>query len=605
MTVSVNTAQSAVPPAFSARQLRYIPPLLRLVWSVSPGSTFVLGLLSIGGGVLAAAEVHVLRRLVETAQLVAAGKTALAMGLLWGGALAVAGLLEVVADEARSYLGGAHQERLRRTVEERCFRQAAALPLEALEVPEHYDRLRRARQGTEQRLFSTMDFFWRNVADAATLASLLAYLGQFHWALPILLAAGTTPAVVAHVRQHHRNYVHERRRSPAMRRYFMYLELLTGREAAAELRLFGLGTWFAGRAERLWRQVGGEQLRLAAGQARTNLLAGAGNGLTYLLAIGLSVWLLAGGRAGLGAYAALFFAVERFQERYRILGIGVAAVFRDLWYVGDFFEFLQLPRPVPSRHNLRAQLAAGITFEHVTFTYPGSATPVLVDLCLDIAPGERIALVGENGAGKSTFVRLLLGLYRPTAGRILIDGVDLADVDPGEWYRRCGAVFQSFQRYQTTVRDNVAIGWIEGNTPDTLEEACRRSGADAVAATLPDGLDTALGREFHDGLDLSVGQWQRLAVARAYLRPAEILVLDEPASALDAKAEADVYAHFARMAAGRTVVLVSHRLGSCRIASRVLVLRDGHFVEDGTHAALIERGGEYADLYRRQAAWYR
>ena len=199
-----------------------------------------------------------------------------------------------------------------------------------------------------------------------------------------------------------------------------------------------------------------------------------------------------------------------------------------------------------------------------------------------------------------------MGLYQPTAGRILVDGVELRDMAPADWYRRFGTVFQDFQRYQSSVRDNITVGWVDGAGDEAaLQAAVGRSGADEVAKTLPQGLDTLLGREFHEGQELSVGQWQKLAIARAYFRPAEILILDEPASALDAQAEAAVYEHFARMAAERTVVLISHRLGSCRIADRVLVLQAGQLIEAGTHDELLARGGAYAELYRLQAAWYR
>ena len=225
---------------------------------------------------------------------------------------------------------------------------------------------------------------------------------------------------------------------------------------------------------------------------------------------------------------------------------------------------------------------------------------------MSIQPGERIALVGENGAGKTTFVKLLMGLYRPTSGRILVDGVDLADIAPADWYRKFGTVFQSFLRYQTTVEENITFGWLEGaDDKEHLESVLVRSGADEVAAALPLGLDTPLGKEFHEGAEMSVGQWQKLAIARAYFRPAEILILDEPASALDAKAEAAVYAHFADMAQERTAVLISHRLASCQIADRILVLREGRLVEQGSHAALLSAEGEYAELYRLQAASYR
>jgi ATP-binding cassette, subfamily B, bacterial len=277
----------------------------------------------------------------------------------------------------------------------------------------------------------------------------------------------------------------------------------------------------------------------------------------------------------------------------------------DLRYVQDFFDLVDGPEGGTVGTRPAGPIKESIVFDDVSFTYPGRAEPALEHLSVTIMPGERIALVGENGAGKSTFVKLLLGLYRPTSGRILVDGVDLREIAPADWHRRLGAVFQEFARYQTTIRDNIGFGWID--KPDDaalVEAAAARSGALELAAAWPQGLDTPLGHEFHDGADLSLGQWQKLAIARAYLRPAELLILDEPASALDAGAEAEVYAQFAAMARERTVVMISHRLGSCRIADRILVLEHGRLVEAGTHAALLAAGGAYAALYRMQAAWY-
>jgi ATP-binding cassette subfamily B protein len=321
----------------------------------------------------------------------------------------------------------------------------------------------------------------------------------------------------------------------------------------------------------------------------------------------VSVALLFAGRASVGAYAALFSAVESFQFGYQRLLWETFLVYEDLRYVEDFFDFVDQPAPpLDSGARLPSPLRQGIVFEDVSFAYPGATQPALASVSFTIRPGERIALVGENGAGKSTLVKLLMGLYRPSSGRILIDGADLRDLALDGWYARLGAVFQQFNRYQATVRENVAFGWIAAlDDVAQIEVAMHRSGADAVAAALPAGINTPLGKEFWDGAELSTGQWQKLAIARAYVRPAELLVLDEPASALDAQAEADVYEHFARLATASTVILISHRLGSCRIAQRILVLKDGRLCEEGTHAELLAAGSVYADLYRLQAAWYR
>ena len=241
----------------------------------------------------------------------------------------------------------------------------------------------------------------------------------------------------------------------------------------------------------------------------------------------------------------------------------------------------------------------------MVFRYPGSGADALSRVDLHLRPGETLALVGENGAGKTTLTKLLLGLYQPTHGRITVDGVALGEIDPSSWRRSVAAVLQDYVKYSLTVRENIGFGRLE-KLPDTeaLESAARRSSAAAIVDGLPGGYGTLMGKEFEGGYDLSEGQWQKLALARLHLRDAEILVLDEPASALDALAERDLYNQFLLLSEGKTVVLVSHRLGSARLANRVVFLERGHVVQEGTHDELMVAGGPYSELYQMQAEWY-
>jgi ATP-binding cassette subfamily B protein len=268
--------------------------------------------------------------------------------------------------------------------------------------------------------------------------------------------------------------------------------------------------------------------------------------------------------------------------------------------------FLALEGDEPRAGAAAPQLQSdGIRFCQVQFTYPGGQRPAIEGIDLHIRPGERIALVGENGAGKSTLARLLLGLYRPTAGEILVEGADLQSIDPAAWRAQAAAVFQDYMRYTSSARENIGYGHIERLGDDmAIVAAAQQSGASAVVAQLPQGYATLLGKEFEGGVDLSGGQWQTFAIARAYLRDAAVLVLDEPAAALDALAEQEVYRQFLSMSAGKTVLLISHRLGAARLADRILVLQRGRIAEAGTHAELLAAGGHYAQLYRLQAAWY-
>ncbi len=589
------------------RRLRYLPRVVRLLWTADAGGATTIFLLSAGAGLFVVAEVHVLRRMIETAQRVVEGDGQLMTGLWWGGALGALALLQAVVEQGKRILDLRFEGRLRAHVEGRCYEQAQAMPLEWFEHAGHYDQLHRVRRGMASRLSDLMVCFWEGLSHLVGLVSLLVYLAQFHWALPLLLAAGSTPGVLLFGRFLHRKYYVQRELAPHERRFAVYTDLLTGREAAAEVRLFGLAGWLLDQVAVLRRRLDRERLQLAARELRQTGFNGGLTGLAHIVALVFSVGLLVVGRVSIGTAAALFAAIERFQRDYADFVNLMVGAYGDMRYLQDYFEFMDGPRlNLEEGRRLPGQVREGIGLENVSFTYPGGERPALTNLKLTIRPGERVALVGENGAGKTTLIKLLLGLYRPTAGRIVVDGVDLNEMALADWYRRFGTVFQDFVRYETTVRENIVFGWLEGrDDTQALAATGARSGADEVIAALPDGLDTRLGKEFHTGVDLSVGQWQKLAIARAYFRPADILILDEPASALDAKAEAAVYEHFARMAEANTVLLISHRLGSCRIADRILVLREGALVEQGTHAELLAAGGEYAALYRLQAAWYR
>ena len=587
--------------------LAALPRALKVLWDASPAATLAVGVLSAGTGLFAVAEVHVVRRLVETAGHVVAGSAAVADALLWGAAVVALVVAAAAADAVQRLASDRHRERALLIIEEGCYRHAQSVPLERLEDAGHYDRLQRARRGMAHRFEATTNFFWWSVRDGVVLVSLLIYLARVHWLLPLVLALGTTPGLLFRTRFYYLNYTLAREQVPDERRRSAINGLLLGRAAAAEIRLFALGDWLIAASQRLWARLRGERLRLGAREARA-LVAGDGmNAVTYLAAIVAAVLVLPPGVAAIGIYAALFVAIESFQSRYAELANSVSSLYDTLRHVRDYFDFVDEPREDPDAGaHLPGPVAREIVFKDVAFTYPGADRPALAGLNLTIRPGERIALVGENGAGKTTLVKLLMGLYRPTSGRILVDGMDLRELAPADWHRRFGTVFQHYLRLQATVRENVAPGAIAGSSGDlALAAAVARSGADEMAARLPGGLETPLGRDFHEGSELSVGQWQKLAIARAYLRDGEILVLDEPASALDAKAEAEVYHHFARMAEARTVVLISHRLGSCRLAGRIVVLRDGRLAEQGSHEQLVSAGGTYAELYRMQAAWYR
>ncbi len=599
------TARTTESRSQKRRRLDSLRRLIRTLYEFDSRAAISLMVLNGTKGLFVTAQVYLLYRFIEASAAVVRGDVQFAEAILWAVALIGFNLLQHGINLVSNTTADRFQKRLRGHIEEQCYRKVQTLPLAQLETATFHDQLQRARRGIERRLFSTMSIMWRSVSDVVALASLLLYLASFHWALPLILVIGTTPGVFLRERVNRSRYRVVRDLTHDERRFDTYHEILSGRQAAAEIRMFGFGPWLIDRADALWSKISRKRMGVAKKEAGLGLISDGLNTLTNIAAITFSLGILFAGRATIGAYASFFYAIEQLQGHYRSLVWGASIIYDDLRYVQDYFGFVDRPSGGSAKSRpLSKPLQTGIFFQDVSFVYPGSDLPALSNLNLNIRPGERVAVVGENGAGKSTLVKLILGLFVPTDGRILVDGVDIREVAPDEWLRRTGVVFQDYNRYELTIRENIACGWMDGES-GAVEEAAAKSGADQVAETLSNGLETPLGKTYREGTELSIGQWQKLAIARAYMRPAEILVLDEPASALDARAEADVYDHFARIARNRTVLLISHRLGSCRLADRILLLGDGRLVEEGSHRELLELNGQYAELYRNQAEWYR
>ncbi|MGI9077311.1 MAG: ABC transporter ATP-binding protein, partial [Gemmatimonadaceae bacterium] len=315
------------------------------------------------------------------------------------------------------------------------------------------------------------------------------------------------------------------------------------------------------------------------------------------------------GAVTIGDVVMYFGAFQRAQDFFRDMLAGFAGLYEDNLFLTDFKKFIELKPTVVNTSRPRLfprPIRKGIEFDQVTFRYPGTDNEVLKNVSFAVHPGEHVALVGENGSGKTTLVKLLCRLYDPTEGVIRIDGIDLRDLSLDDLRAELSVVFQDYARYQLTVRDNIWVGNVSlpSDSP-RIAEAARRTGADSIIQSLPKGYDTMLGRQFDQGAELSLGQWQKLALARAFLRETQLLVLDEPTAALDPRAEAEVFDQFQELAKGRTAILISHRLSTVRNTDRILVLVNGHIAEVGAHDELVERAGVYADLFETQARPYR
>ena len=511
-------------------------------------------------------------------------------------------------DPMHRFMGKQLGLRSMRRLEGLLYGKAVATRLEWFEHPRYYDSL--------QRAVEVMDEQWQSwallqmqsivITAAASFGALVALAGV-HWSVPLLMLLASGVLLVSHGIQTKRSVDVDYSQTSARRRKEYWEKLLTERPSAAEVRLFDLASHIVAS----WRKTTFGMLKEKFALRRRNLSIGipsslASVALFSIVLVSLVLVANAGGVTAGAIVAYLYITqwyISRISEthwRARQLHDFVA----KMQYMPQFLELEQADR----RGGAQAPsgLQHGVRFEGVDFTFPGSSTPTLKAIDLELRAGETVALVGENGAGKTTLTKLLLGLYEPTAGSIKVDGTDMRDLEQTSWRGRVGAVFQDYMAYAFTARENVGFGRVERiHDLRAIESAALKSGANSVVGGLKSGWETVLGREFEGGHDLSRGQWQTLAIARLYMRDAELLVLDEPTSALDPLAEVEVYRQFLELSLDKTVLLISHRLGSARLANRVVFLKEGQIVEEGTHDELVAVGGTYAELFEMQAEWYR
>ncbi len=591
---------------FAAAQLAYLPAALRLVWAAARGWAVAWGVLLFAQGLLPVATVWLTRLLVD--RLAAAvgsggGWVALAPLLLLVALLAAVVLLGEALRSAAGWVRAAQSELLKDHITGLIHEQSVAADLAFYESPEYHDRLHRARDEAGYRPVALVEGLGQLLQNGVTLLAMGAVLLPFGWWLPLALLFSTLPAfgVVLHynLEQHH----WRQRTTADERRTWYYDWLLTSGDAAAELRLFGLGPLVRSLYQALRARLRGERLGLARKGAVAELAAGS---VALFVTGGATAWMVGQALQGavtLGGLALFYQAFQQGQRLMRSLLDGVGQVYTNSLFLGNLFEFLGLrprvadpPRPAAAPLLLRQ----GIRFDRVTFRYPGSARVALDDFNLTVAAGQVAALVGPNGAGKSTLIKLLCRLYDPDAGRIEMDGIDLKELEVAKLRRLITVLFQQPVHYSATVAENIGLGGLTDASRAEVEEAARAAGADEPVARLEQGYDTLLGKWFAGGTELSAGEWQRLALARAFLRRAPILLLDEPTSALDSWAEADWHERFRRLAEGRTVLIITHRFTTAMRADIIHVMAAGRVAESGSHAELLARGGLYAKSWSAQ-----
>ncbi len=587
--------------------LHNIPPLMRLVWESARDIVAGDAASRIVSALIPLAMLGVSKRIFDVVQARFSGHP-LPSYFWWLvlAELALAGLGGTLG-RLTGYFDALLADRFSRHVSIRVMEHASRLDLAAYEDPAFYDKLERARVQATDRvgMVHAIGNVFQQLVIAASFC--VGILGYYPWLLALLVIS-ITPAVLGESYLAFEGYALSLGQTPA-RRQLDYLRLVgASKEAAKELKLFGLSGFITREFTRHSDRIYDENVALARRRFWLGSLLSLFGTAGYYGAYAFVVYKTVDGPLSLGAMVFLTGAIAGTSQNIQNIFSTASSIADQSLFLTDLVEFFKMrpavrskPAALPAPRPIRD----GVVFEQVSFVYPGRRHPVLERLQLRFSPGERVALVGANGEGKTTLVKLLTRLYDPTAGRILLDGVDLRDYDLESLHRQIGVIFQDFFRFEMTARQNIAVGCLERSQPERVAGAARASRADAVIERLPGGYEQLLGRRFSGGVDLSGGEWQKLALARAYLREAQLLVLDEPTAALDARSEYELFQHFADLCAGKTALLISHRFSTVRMADRILVLARGQVAEEGNHKQLIGRGGQYAQMFEMQAAGYR
>ena len=589
--------------------LKNLPGMLVLMWRSAPTHVAAVFAFRTLAAVLPVVALWVGKLIIDLI-VNAARNPGPAPGSIWWllaaeFAIAAAGAM---LGRAISYCDGRIADRFSREVSLRVMQHAATLDLASFEDPVFYDRLERARAQANDRI-GMLNALGQLAQQTVTLISLSAGVLLFSPFLFGLMAVAVIPAFLGESHFAFLAYILAYSMTPLRRELDYLRDVGTRKEGAKELKIFGYGNYLRERFAAINDQVIGRSQALAARRFRAGTLLAIVGSLGYYAAYSSLVVRTLHGDLTVGGLTFLAGALAGASTQIQMAFSTFASVADQALYLNDLFAFfawkpkirsadLPLPAPRPILH--------GIEFRDVSFVYPETARRVLNHLNFSIDAGERVAIVGANGQGKTTLVKLITRLYEPSAGQILLDGVDLREYDMEDLHRQIGVIFQDFTRYDLTVRENIALGRIEEIDNDAmLLEAAIKSGAKEALGRLRHALDQMLGRRFEEGVDLSGGEWQKIALARAYLRDAQILILDEPTAALDAASEYEVFQRFADLTRNRMALFISHRFSTVRMSDRIVVLEKGVIHEQGTHEQLMARAGRYSNMFQLQAAGYR
>ena len=589
--------------------LRNVPPILKIVWESGPSvvtfgivARIVAALLPIGLAYIPKLIIDILVSLLK-----AHGPAPVRLWWLVGaefGLAVVSSLVTRMIDYSDSLLANKYT----RHVSIQVMKHASQLDLTAYEDPVFYDRLERARVQATDRLVMIQSIGRLELQLITAAGWSIAVMLYSPW-LMLLLIVAVLPAFLGETHFAFLGYAKNFRQTPIKRQLDYLRQAGATKEAAKELKLFNLAGFFTQRFAKLSDIIYEQDIALARKRLGVGSILSLVSTAGYYAAYAYVILRTLVGKWGIGTFYFLNTAILNASSNIQQVLSTLSGIADQALFLTDLLAFFGMKPTIQSKPNALPSprpISQGFEFRNVSFVYPGTDRLVLNRLNFRLSPGERVALIGENGQGKTTIVKLITRLYDPTEGQILLDGVDLREYDLEDLYREIGVIFQDFMRYEMTARENIAVGKIEVlDDLRALETAAQKSLANEVIARLGGHYDQMLGRRFEGGVDLSGGEWQKLALARAYLRDAQLLILDEPTAALDARSEYQVFQRFAELTAGKMALFISHRFSTVRMADRIVVLENGKIAEEGSHDELAARGGRYAEMFELQAASYR
>ncbi|MEO0351094.1 MAG: ABC transporter ATP-binding protein [Cyanobacteria bacterium P01_A01_bin.15] len=586
-------------------------PALRLVWQSSPRWTVLRLLLVTLEGFLPLASIYIVKLLVDALT----GRVATdspqrvleQIAPLLGAVVGVS-LVALLCKAFSELVNTAQTQRVSDHMRSILHAKSISIDLAYYETPRYHDTLQRAQQEATTRPNQILTRLAQVGQNSISLVAMVGLLLTLHWGIAVVLLMAAIPTIAVRLRYTRQLYQWQRTWTPVDRKSVYFSWLMIGEMFAKEIRLFGLGELFSQRFDRLRTKLYQAKLRLITKRSLAFFMAQVVAGILVGSVYGLILYQTLYGSLKLGDLVLYHQALQRGQSSLKALTSSLSGLYEDNLFLANLYEFLDLTPEIISPATPKivpVPLYQGIVFDRVSFSYADTSRQALTDISLTVKPGETIALVGENGSGKTTLIKLLCRLYDPNQGNITVDGTDLRDLDIVDLRRQISVIFQDYAKYHLSAQENIWLGNISlSPSDDAVVSAAKQAGAHDVITRLPQGYDTMLGKLFGGGEELSIGQWQKVALARAFLRDSQVIVLDEPTSAMDPKAEYEVFKSFRELIQDQAAILITHRLSTVRMADRIYVMDDGRIIEQGTHDQLMAQQGKYAHLFNTQAQNY-